>query len=353
VVVGDSIWTRASSSELPLLRAATKSHKWTQNRTHGHSRGGSGSSSLVAGIDLPVRASLKGVFLKYAYDATAIAMTYCGACSFSVAFRNGYKLTGKERDGESGLDNFGARYSASSLARFMTPDWAEKPTTVPYAKFGDPQSLNLYSFTENGPVNRIDPDGHDGEAPAGGSDDSGGGPSGGQAQNKTPQASQASAMAGAMTLAGAASQTTAGAGSALADIAKIAGDLLGVAADALSVPAMVVLAPTQLNSDENAQMAKIHAAEDSANTNPFTGPVSDKVTVVDAKGNAIPVQPGQQIQGSKDGRWTQVKDANGQPTGTRIDNGHPSHSDPRAQEPHAHVPGVTNPDGTPWLPVKQ
>jgi hypothetical protein len=37
-------------------------------------------------------------------------MTYCGACSFSVAFRNGYKLTGKERDTESGLDMFGARY---------------------------------------------------------------------------------------------------------------------------------------------------------------------------------------------------------------------------------------------------
>ena len=32
--------------------------------------------------------------------------------------------------------------------------------TVPYAKFGDPQSLNLYSYTENGPINKIDPDGH-------------------------------------------------------------------------------------------------------------------------------------------------------------------------------------------------
>ncbi len=42
----------------------------------------------------------------------------------------------------------------------MSPDWAAKPTTVPYAKFGDPQSLNLYSYVENGPVNRIDADGH-------------------------------------------------------------------------------------------------------------------------------------------------------------------------------------------------
>jgi RHS repeat-associated protein len=71
-----------------------------------------------------------------------------------------YKFTGKERDAESGLDNFGARYDSSSLGRFMTPDWAAKPVTVPYAKFGDPQTLNLYSYVENGPVNRIDPDGH-------------------------------------------------------------------------------------------------------------------------------------------------------------------------------------------------
>jgi RHS repeat-associated protein len=36
--------------------------------------------------------------------------------------RCAYKVTGKERDAESGLDNFGARYDASSLGRFMTPD---------------------------------------------------------------------------------------------------------------------------------------------------------------------------------------------------------------------------------------
>ena len=33
-----------------------------------------------------------------------------------------YKFTGQERDGESGLDNFGARYYESSMGRFMTPD---------------------------------------------------------------------------------------------------------------------------------------------------------------------------------------------------------------------------------------
>lgn len=73
---------------------------------------------------------------------------------------NHYKFTGKERDAESGLDNFGARYDASSLGRFMTPDWAAKPTTVPYAMFGDPQTLNLYAYVGNNPMSRADADGH-------------------------------------------------------------------------------------------------------------------------------------------------------------------------------------------------
>jgi len=71
-----------------------------------------------------------------------------------------YKFTGKERDGESGLDEFGARYYSSPFARFMTPDWAAKPTNVPYASFGNPQSLNLYSYVENNPTTMGDPDGH-------------------------------------------------------------------------------------------------------------------------------------------------------------------------------------------------
>jgi RHS repeat-associated protein len=73
---------------------------------------------------------------------------------------NAYKFTGKERDPESGLDNFGARYYASNLGRFMSPDWDAKPVTVPYASFGDPQTLNLYSYVENAPLNKVDADGH-------------------------------------------------------------------------------------------------------------------------------------------------------------------------------------------------
>jgi len=71
-----------------------------------------------------------------------------------------HKFTGKERDTESNLDNFGARYFTSNMGRFMTPDWATRPTAVPYALFGDPQSLNLYTYVRNDPVTRADADGH-------------------------------------------------------------------------------------------------------------------------------------------------------------------------------------------------
>ena len=85
---------------------------------------------------------------------------YGGICYTSGSDPNRYKFTGKERDSESGLDMFGARYYGSSLGRFMTPDWAEKPTNVPYASFGNPQSLNLYSYVNNNPTTTRDPDGH-------------------------------------------------------------------------------------------------------------------------------------------------------------------------------------------------
>ena len=67
--------------------------------------------------------------------------------------------SGKERD-ETGLDYFGARYYSNGLARFITPDWADKATEVPYADFADPQSLNLYTYVRNVPTSKVDVDGH-------------------------------------------------------------------------------------------------------------------------------------------------------------------------------------------------
>jgi RHS repeat-associated protein len=69
-------------------------------------------------------------------------------------------FTGKERDNETQLDYFGARYYSNALGRFVTPDWSERPVGVPYANFGNPQSLNLYAYVTNKPASLGDPDGH-------------------------------------------------------------------------------------------------------------------------------------------------------------------------------------------------
>jgi RHS repeat-associated protein len=75
---------------------------------------------------------------------------------------NRYKFTGKERDSESGLDYFGARFYDASMGRFMSPDYnGDDPEPVPYADLANPQSLNLYSYVRNNPLAGIDPDGHD------------------------------------------------------------------------------------------------------------------------------------------------------------------------------------------------
>jgi len=71
-----------------------------------------------------------------------------------------FRYTGKERDAESGLDYFGARYFGSSMGRFMSPDWNKTPEGVPYADLTNPQSLNLYSYVKNNPLSKVDPDGH-------------------------------------------------------------------------------------------------------------------------------------------------------------------------------------------------
>jgi RHS repeat-associated protein len=71
-----------------------------------------------------------------------------------------HHFTGKERDTESGNDYFGARYYASSMGRFLSPDWASNPEAVPYGIYTNPQTLNLYNYMRNNPLSGIDKDGH-------------------------------------------------------------------------------------------------------------------------------------------------------------------------------------------------
>ncbi len=90
---------------------------------------------------------------------------------------------------------------------------------------------------------------------------------------------------------------------------------------------------------------------DNGNTNPYNGPVDEPVIVVNGNGTGIPIGEGESIGSSPDGKWQEVKDRNGNRTGTRVDAGHPkTHDDPRARGPHGHRDGVTNSDGTHWLP---
>jgi hypothetical protein len=46
------------------------------------------------------------------------------------------------------------------MGRFMSPDWSAKAQAVPYAKLGDPQTLNLYGYVGNNPLSKADADGH-------------------------------------------------------------------------------------------------------------------------------------------------------------------------------------------------
>jgi RHS repeat-associated protein len=64
--------------------------------------------------------------------------------------------TGQERDAETNLDFFQARYMSSGLARFMSPD--------PYnagADLTNPQSWNGYGYVGGQPLVYTDPTGED------------------------------------------------------------------------------------------------------------------------------------------------------------------------------------------------
>jgi RHS repeat-associated protein len=83
-----------------------------------------------------------------------------GELQFLANDSNHYKFTGKERDSETGLDYFGARYYSNGLGRFITPDWSATPVPVPYADLEDPQTLCQYCYVRGLPTVRADLDGH-------------------------------------------------------------------------------------------------------------------------------------------------------------------------------------------------
>jgi RHS repeat-associated protein len=64
------------------------------------------------------------------------------------------QFTGQQRDTESGLDYFGARYYSAAQGRFTSPD-----PLMASARAMSPQTWNRYSYVLNKPMNLIDPSG--------------------------------------------------------------------------------------------------------------------------------------------------------------------------------------------------
>jgi RHS repeat-associated protein len=118
----------------------------------------------IARIDLP--ANTVHYYLSDHLGSTSIIVSAAGAVEEESDYSpygtefvgtsgpNHYKFTGKERDVETQLDYFGARYYGNILGRFVNPD-------QPFADEdeGDPQSWNLYTYARNNPLRYVDLDG--------------------------------------------------------------------------------------------------------------------------------------------------------------------------------------------------
>lgn len=63
------------------------------------------------------------------------------------------KFTSKERDIETGLDYFLARYYSSTQGRFTSPDSIA-------GSVSNPQTMNFYAYVQNNPLGFVDPSGH-------------------------------------------------------------------------------------------------------------------------------------------------------------------------------------------------
>ena len=224
---------------------------------------------------------------------------------------------GKASDTQSGLSYFGARWYDPTLGRFMGVD----PQGFDEENL---HSFNRYAYGNNNPYKFVDPDG---ELPillipvlvwVGG----------GAAISGATNAAMQYFMNGTVQWGG------------LGGVADAAGD------GAILGPAVAPFAAKGV-----AMETRLLTSPASKTKNALQTPVK---IIVDSRGNAIPLNKGEYLTGSKDGQWVQVRDANGNFTGMRVDGPHTlkTHSDPRALQPHAHVPEVTNADKTPWLPVK-
>jgi len=136
----------------------------------GRVRGGVLALLLLAVLLLPGRALAQGQTAVEYYHLDALgsvrAVTNAAGqvirqhdfdpfgAELAVTFPNADRklFTGHERDSETSLDHFGARYYRADLGRFTTVD----PVG---GRLADPQTLNRYAYARNNPLRYVDPTG--------------------------------------------------------------------------------------------------------------------------------------------------------------------------------------------------
>jgi RHS repeat-associated protein len=89
-----------------------------------------------------------------------------GSLGYGTADDTRQKFTSKERDSESNLDYFDARYYSSAQGRFTSADDADMTNH-------GPRTLNLYAYVQNNPLRYLDPTGRMWWAPWGAPDTDG------------------------------------------------------------------------------------------------------------------------------------------------------------------------------------
>jgi len=78
---------------------------------------------------------------------------------------NNKRFVGKEKDTETGLDYFGARYMNDKLGRFISPDQVgpvdPRSNKTNEKMLSNAQRLNRYAYSLNNPYSYVDPDGNE------------------------------------------------------------------------------------------------------------------------------------------------------------------------------------------------
>jgi RHS repeat-associated protein len=266
---------------------------------------------------------------------TANRTTELGYATDNIAL----KFTGKERDAETGLDYFGARYFSAAQGRFTSPDeftggivdpftgqQVGQPGPLPYADITDPQTLNKYVYVRNNPLRYIDPDGHDfwdyvkGAVNAFTSDNTAGV---GRIDGGNGDFQRGQAIGDAVATLQGAVETLAGAGG---EIGGTALDLTGVGV-LIGVPTQVVSAGAIVHGSATATVGFVHLVK-AANAPGTTA--SGQAT--DAHGNKIGPSGKPQVNQVNHSTEKAAKDA-ARAEGKGAPVKHPS---PTKEKPHYH-----------------